>query len=238
MHKATNNLHQILHAARCAFEPSALASGSAACPSSYLLLRDEQLSLCPDGPLWADVEAFEEAAATARYTLEPAAFRAAIDLYSGELLPEDRYEGWVEERRVQLKELYLSLLLELGALYEERGEYGEAIEALRRVVAQEPTREAAHAELMRLYALSGKRREALSQYERLREALNRDLGTEPEAALIVYSRRSGPEPSHIPIRHVAASRAEKWLLPRGAPVGTTCHLLAQASSGAGARSLR
>jgi predicted ATPase/DNA-binding SARP family transcriptional activator len=180
--KASNNLHQILHAARRVFEPSALASDNAACSSSYLLLRDEQLLLCPEGPLWVDVEAFEEAAATARYTMEPAAFGAALDLYAGELLPEDRYEVWLEERRAQLRELYLSLLIELGALLEEREKFEEAIEALERVVAQEPIHEGAQVGLMRLYALSGRRREALSQYERLREALSRQFGRRPEVA--------------------------------------------------------
>jgi DNA-binding SARP family transcriptional activator len=94
---ALNNLHQILHAARRALEPSALASsGAAASSCGFLRLRDEQLLLCPDSPLWVDVEAFEEAAATARHAMEPAAYQAAIDLYAGELLPEDRYEPWVE----------------------------------------------------------------------------------------------------------------------------------------------
>lgn len=72
---AANNLHQILHAARRAFEPSALSSGSAS--SGYLLLREEQLSLCPESPLWVDAEAFQEEAATARHAMEPHAFRAA-----------------------------------------------------------------------------------------------------------------------------------------------------------------
>ena len=187
MRKASNNLHQILHAVRRTLEPAVLAtapaSGSAASASSgYLLLRDEQLSLCPDSPLWVDVEAFEQTAATARHAMEPAAFRAAIDLYAGELLPEDRYEPWVEQRRAQLRELYLSLLLELGALLEGRREFGEAIEALGRVVAEEPTHEGAHVGLMRLHALSGRRREALSQYERLREALFNEFRREPDAA--------------------------------------------------------
>src|SRR5215208_3510106 len=127
VHKASNNLHQILHAARRAFEPSALASTSAVASSSnYLLLREEQLTLCPDGPLCVDVEAFEEAAVTARHGQDPGAYRTAIDLYAGELLPEDRYEVWLEERRAHLRELYLSLLLELSALYEEREEFGGA----------------------------------------------------------------------------------------------------------------
>jgi predicted ATPase/DNA-binding SARP family transcriptional activator/DNA-binding CsgD family transcriptional regulator len=179
---ASNNLHQILHAARRTLEPSAPPSSSVDASSSYLLLRDEQLTLCPDSLLWVDVEAFEEATVTARHAMEPAAFRAAIDLYAGELLPEDRYEPWVEQGRAQLKELYLSLLLELAALYEEREEFREAIEALGRAVAQDPTHEGAHLELMRLHALSGRQREALGQYERLREALYEEFGREPDAA--------------------------------------------------------
>jgi non-specific serine/threonine protein kinase len=116
---ALNNLHYALHVARRTLEPSALASSSAAssAASRYLHLWDERLALCPDSPLWVDVDAFEEAAATARHTLEPAAFRAAIDLYAGELLPHDRYEPWVEERRAELQGLYLSLLLEVAALH-------------------------------------------------------------------------------------------------------------------------
>ena len=41
-----------------------------------------------------DVEVFEEAADTARRSNDPSAYRAAIELYSGELLPEDRFEEW------------------------------------------------------------------------------------------------------------------------------------------------
>ena len=46
-------------------------------------------------------------------------------------------------------------------------------------MAVEPTREEAHAGLMRLYALSGRQRLALRQYERLSEALSGELDLEP-----------------------------------------------------------
>src|SRR5215213_91026 len=103
-HSAVNNLHYTLHIARRAFEPSAQTTTSSTTSeassshpsssypsSSYLHLDEAQLTLSPDAPVWVDVEAFEEAAATAHHAMEPAAFRAAIDLYAGELLPEDRY---------------------------------------------------------------------------------------------------------------------------------------------------
>ena len=99
-------------------------------------------------------------------------------------MPQDRYEAWAEERRAQLRGVYLSLLLELAGLYEEREEFGEAIEALERVVAEDPTHEEAHVALIRQHALLGRRTEALRQYERLREALFAEFGAEPEAATV------------------------------------------------------
>jgi DNA-binding SARP family transcriptional activator len=69
---ATNNLRQALHVARKTLQPTG-ASG-------YLRLRGEQVSLCPDSPLWVDAGAFEQAAATAKRTRDPAANRAAIEL--------------------------------------------------------------------------------------------------------------------------------------------------------------
>jgi DNA-binding SARP family transcriptional activator len=201
---AANNLHHALHVARRTLEPSAPTGGV----SSYLHLRGERLALSPEQPVWVDVEGFEEAATTARHALEPAAYRAAIDLYSGELLPQDRYEAWAEQRRAQLRGLYLSLLLELAGLYEERKEFGKAIEVLERVVAEDPTHEGAHVALIRLYALLGRRREALRQYERLRDALFREFGDEPEAATVRLHEEiwAGTfPPAHSPLSAVSPS---------------------------------
>ncbi len=177
MKSAINNLHRALHFARAALEPSAENA-----TSRYLALRGDLIELCPDGPLWVDVEAFEGAAATARRVREPAAYRAAIELYAGDLLPEDRYEAWAEERRDALRETYLALLVELAGLYEQLEEYGPAIETLRQVVASEPAHEEARLSLMRLYAVSGQRWQAIAQYEQLERTLSEEPGAEPDAA--------------------------------------------------------
>jgi predicted ATPase/DNA-binding SARP family transcriptional activator/DNA-binding CsgD family transcriptional regulator len=171
---AANNLRQTLHAARRTLDP--------AVGSHYLASQNESLVLCPEGSLWVDVEAFEQAARTARRSREPAAYEAAIDLYAGELLPADRYEEWAEQHRTRLREMYLSLLLGLARLQEERADYESATEALSRLISEEPTREEAHVGLMRLYALLGSKGEALAQYDSLKEALSRELGTEPAAS--------------------------------------------------------
>ena len=180
---ASNNLRQALHAVRRTLSPDPAAA------SRYLSSEGESLVLCPGGPLWVDVEAFEEAATAARRSREPAAYRAAFDLYAGELSPEDRYEAWAEDRRLGLQQLYLALLVELTGLHEGRGEHGPAIEALQEATAEEPTLEEAHAALMRLFALSGRPERALAQYERLREALSGGPGTRPAADIPSRRRR-------------------------------------------------
>jgi DNA-binding SARP family transcriptional activator len=147
---ASNNLRQTVHTARQTFDP--------AMGSSYLASWEESLVLCPQSSLWVDVDAFEQAARSARRSREPAIYRAALDLYTGELLPTDRYEEWADVPWRRLQETYLSLLLGLAHLHEELAEYDSAIEALGRVVSEEPTREEAHAGLMRLYAPGGEHR--------------------------------------------------------------------------------
>jgi predicted ATPase/DNA-binding SARP family transcriptional activator/DNA-binding CsgD family transcriptional regulator len=171
---ASNNLRQTVHTARRTLD---LFMGSL-----YLASRDESLVLCPESSLWVDVDAFEEAARSARRSPEPALYRAALDLYTGDLLPSDRYEEWAEEPRRRLHKTYLSLLVGLANLHEELSDYDCAIEALGRVVSEEPTREEAHAGLIRLYALVGNNTEAIAQYGRLEETLSRALGTEPAAS--------------------------------------------------------
>ena len=113
--------------------------------------------LCLQRQLWVDVHGFEEVAATARREKEPATYRAAIELYSGELLPEDRYEEWTEGRCEEVRQLYLALLIELADLYKERGEHGLAIEALQKAVAEENILEEAHtARYIDMALLSGR----------------------------------------------------------------------------------
>jgi DNA-binding SARP family transcriptional activator len=146
---AANNLRQVLYGTRRVLDP---ASGA---PNDYLSVIDGHLVLCPVGRLWVDVDAFEETVSAARRSRDPAAYREALELYAGELLPEDRYEEWAESRREQLRRLYLSLFIELAVLYQERDEQGLAMGTLRKVTSEEPTLEEAHASLMRLYALSG-----------------------------------------------------------------------------------
>ncbi|MGF1473063.1 MAG: LuxR C-terminal-related transcriptional regulator [Rubrobacteraceae bacterium] len=189
--RASNNLHQTLHEARKTLRPAGRTS-------DYLRLQDEQLVFSPDVELWTDVDAFRAAAAVARNTREPAACRRALEAYGGELLPADRYEEWAEEPRQELQTLYLDLRTGLAAVYEERAEYRLSIELLEELAAEEPGREEIHAALMRLYALTGRRRKALvqyEQYERFVQFRGGDPKPDPEIEALYGRIRAGSFPS-------------------------------------------
>lgn len=196
---AANNLRQALYVARRVLEPNAAAA------RQCLKLRDEQLVLGPEGHVWVDAQAFEEAVVVARrVTREPAAYRAAINLYTGDLLPEDRYEEWVVGQRETLRRSYLSLLAELAEICEERGDLDPAIEALWLAVEAEPADEEARVALIRLYARSGRRHQALLQYEQLRRTSPQQLGVDSGEPRRRLYEEMPPGPS--PVKPRAAGR--------------------------------
>ena len=173
---AANNLRQTLHITRRCLQTLPID------PSAHLRTHDERVHLAPDGCVWIDVEAFEAAARDAQRADDPAVCWAAIDRYVGPLLPDDRYEDWVALRREALTATYLTLLDDVARLHEAGGEYSPARSALRRIIEVEPTDEAAHRRLMRLYTLTGRRQLALRQYRQLVHALACDLDATPEPA--------------------------------------------------------
>lgn len=173
---AANNLRYALHIARRALEPKPQPSE----PRRFLRWQGERLSLAPDHAVEVDVVMFETAVHAARCHGTADTLQRAVDLHTGELLPEDRYEDWTAARREALRESFLLLLIDLAAVHEAARNNQPAIDLLRRVIALDPPREHAHVALMRLYASAGQRNQALRQYQTLRDILRETLDVEPD----------------------------------------------------------
>lgn len=238
---SANNFHQTLHAARHALEPYGPAC---------LRLEEGLLSLtgARGQPPQVDVEQFEAAAAAARGSPDPLAYQSALNLYPGDLLPEDLYDEWILPRREALRRRYLGLLLELALVYETRQAYPPAVETLERLLFADRANEEAHIALMRLYALSGKPAQALRQYQALREALRADLETDPcEAATRLYediqahrfppARVSPPDvsshhppPHNLPV-HLTSFIGREAQIAEVARLVTTHHLVTLTGAG-------
>src|SRR5205085_8413798 len=182
---AANNLHKSIHAARRALEP-ALQSGA---DSRFILTREQQITLSAPGKLWIDVEAFEQAAAAALKSSDSQACEQALALYTGDLLIEDPYEDWTTMRRESLRALHYDLLLKLAQLYERKQQYQQSIARLRELLDCDPADEEVHRALMRLYALTGNRHQALRQYQQCAATMRRELEAEPDRETVELHRQ-------------------------------------------------
>lgn len=176
---ALNSFGKALHAARRALEPGLERRQD----SAYLRLTDSMLVLNTDRMV-IDVDVFEQLADDAVRSREVGAYHAALAAYSGELLPEDRYEPWCTERRGALAELHVRLLVGVAEVYERRGACNEAADRLRQVLRQDPTREAVHRQLMRLYARMGTPDQAVRQFHVCEQVLRHELDLAPQAETV------------------------------------------------------
>lgn len=142
------------------------------------------VSLFPDGDVVLDAERFETEARAALRSGDPPAYARAAGLYTGDLLPEDVYEPWVEDLRVRLRALYVEVL-KGGRMWE-------------RVVEADRTDEDAHRALMLAALETGDRLGVIRTFERLREALRVDLGVGPGSESIALYEKALAMEGHEP----------------------------------------
>jgi DNA-binding SARP family transcriptional activator len=179
---AAANLRKALHYAR-----RAIGSENAVQAQSGLL------TLWPDAGIEVDLDRFHRDAEEAISNGDGEWCRRLAATYSGDVLPADRYEAWTEEPRRRARARHVALLK--GA-----GEW-------ERVLEQDETDEDAHRALMQAHLDSGKRREAIRQFERLRDALREHIGIGPDPETVKLYEKvlavEGPEPPG-PVEHAAA----------------------------------
>lgn len=153
------------------------------------------VQLVPRDERWLDVAAFTALLATCRTHRHPPdapcsackeRLAQAAALYRGEFLaglalPDaDPFEEWALVQREELHRAMLAALAALAAAHEQTADYAALGHCARRQLELEPWHEPAHRQLMRGLALRGERDAALTQYERCRQALGKELGIEPE----------------------------------------------------------
>lgn len=147
----------------------------------FLFISREAIQFNPESDHALDVAEFSRLASAQ----EIEALQKAVSFYQGDFLDgfsvseAAPFEDWTRLKSEQLRRCYLEALHRLGALLEIGGELEHALAYAHRLVDAEPLDESAQRRLMRLLALSGRRAEALVQYEACREVLTKELGAEP-----------------------------------------------------------
>ena len=99
-------------------------------------------------------------------------------LLQHDLLP-DWYDDWIVTERERFRQLRIHALERLCARLITAERFGEAIETGFTVAMAEPLRESGHRILIRAHLAEGNQGEALAQYRRFRELLQRELGLAP-----------------------------------------------------------
>ncbi len=151
-----------------------------------VVYREGRYSIRDDIDIWYDVWEFERLLEQARRSPMPKRaryLRRAIALYQGDFL-EDCYADWCSVRRETLRQQYLEAVGEVAAWWISRSRFDDAIEVLRRGLAVDDLREDFHRWLMEAYARKGQIEEAIAQYRRCVEVLERELAVEPSPTTV------------------------------------------------------
>jgi DNA-binding SARP family transcriptional activator len=152
---------------------------------------NETIALAADATI--DIERFEAAAKVALREPSPEACGKVVDLYRGELLPDDRYVDWIEELRQKIKQRYASVL-RAGRLWE-------------RLIELDPADEPAQVALMQSALDTGNRGEAIRLFQHLRERLRVDMGVGPGRDAVALYERALAAPAVEPTSAIDRMRA-------------------------------
>jgi DNA-binding SARP family transcriptional activator len=163
-------------------------------------IQREQVALKQSEGWWLDIADFQTILESApERILTPAdadgeshivrqmqGIRQAVTLFAGEFmagfsLPDSpQFDEWQFFQRENLNRSLSAALQQLIYWHTAQAEYEEAIEYARQLLTLDNLSEAAHRQLMQLYAWSGQQGAAIRQYEQCVGLLEKEIGVEPE----------------------------------------------------------
>jgi TolB-like protein/Tfp pilus assembly protein PilF len=147
-----------------------------------LVLREGDFLRLDDARTNIDVREFERLVVSEN----PDDLQRALELYRGDLVEglvvrEPAFEDWIRGARARFRDRACAGFEHLAEALTGLGRVDDAMGQLRARLEMDPACESAHRSLMELLVKSGRRSDALRQYQRCEEALERELGAEPSA---------------------------------------------------------
>lgn len=170
-----------------------------------LLVTGDTVQFNPDFPLWVDAEQistlYDQYQQKGLVALKEAV--SCLDLHKGDFLA-GYYDDWVLIERERLRKMLLALVEQLLAEYKLRGDFEQALIYAQRLTNEDPWREEAHREVMRLCHLLGRDVEALHQFERCPDIFGQELGVKPSPetealAVEIAAQTELPPPPLLPV---------------------------------------
>ena len=215
---ATNSLHVAVSRLRRVLTYS-ISSEQVGAPT---IRRDVAgYSLAADPTIWVDLQEFRRRVDQGRdarrrqaWSAATIDYRAALDLYRGALCEDDPYCDWAIGPREQIRQLQLALREELAECLIQQASFSEAVDICEHGLADDPTREGLHAQILRAHEGAGHLAEGLRAYERCRRVLADELGVDPGPAIrAIHERLLLGEVPRLPSLSAPGPRPVTHLLP-------------------------
>lgn len=132
--------------------------------------------------LQTDVQLFERGLSTSNFNFQDnwEYYTQLLELYRGDYLEDYDYE-WAKNRRNDLQQRYLSLLLGMINYELAEGREWSAIQHLHAILEKDPYNETFCALLLSAYARTGDRKKLEQCYASFTALLEQELGVQPEA---------------------------------------------------------
>lgn len=147
-------------------------------PGAWVRQHDRQLSL-DESRIWVDTWTMDGLLSCADRQASTASPEDWLNLYRGPFLGADTAEAWAEAERLRWRKRLVTALCDEIDRAEQAGDSTLAVRWCERGFDADPVAEALAVRCMRLLCSLGRRLDAMSVYERLKEALARDLGLRP-----------------------------------------------------------
>ncbi len=194
----TKQFHVLVHELRALIEPHGRVGNW-----QYVRNQGDRYAFITQSSCWIDTVEFRallelgrkaDAAHEGQSAID--AYEAAVELYRGDYMQDEPFAEWHWQIREQLSEACLGTLDRLSALWGDQGRWDKSIAWSRHALFLDPLREGMHRALMYALWASGRRSEAVRQYETcahlLRERL--DLTPLPETEGMLARIRATPRP--------------------------------------------
>ena len=183
--QAQTNLRQLIHRLRTGVPQL----------DPYLLVGSRTLQWNSTAPFTLDVLEFERLLASVAAAKGQGDNKqqlqwlsAAVDIYTGDLLPSLYYE-WIIPERERLRQKYIDALEALVTLLVQESRYGEARLYAERLKSAEPLRESAYRTLMEICSVASDYSGGVRYYQECVAILEQELGVQPGSSTQATYRR-------------------------------------------------
>ncbi len=163
--KAQNNLWVTVSQLRRSLQPDLPPRSR----SAYIHKQGEGYLFNPDSDYWLDGEIFATHLAAAQSASDLStkieSWEAARILYQGDYLEDEPYAEWPQQPRMQWRQRYEQLLINLAESHGQNGRFQQAVTYCREALTLNNVNERAYRLLMRCHASLGERASALKVYD-------------------------------------------------------------------------